>query len=454
MPWDPISRLIFPAPPPSYGIGSFPRELIFVPKDLVLNRNCPPEACIPCLFLKFPSARFLILYLHSNAEDIGRCYRFCHVLRVQFQVHVLAVEYPGYGICPGGPATAESVTQNALAAFRFVREVLEWPLDGIKVFGRSIGTGPAISLAVQYRVAGLILVAPFLSIKRLLQDALGVLSCFVEERFPSEKRMHLVQSPVLIIHGQKDTLVPCQHSAELFLRCRQRKTLICPEDMEHNTNLLLHRSYLLVPMLQFFSLPDYSFEDFRVPAWAFPCKGARHERPVNAEVLPEPTLPFPYQTTVCPEPALPFPTLVSAPKDAADLAPAEDIRWGPNAREFTVTSTGAPATTNNNPSMVSQKVPAAAAMDCPPEATCTANDNLPEASKVVVVELAAQESVPTETPEVDAMSLELALAAAAAAHAHGVVSEDTSAVEAPQSLPVSLLEEQSPVSGGRLVVSI
>ena len=34
-------------------------------------------------------------------QDLGRCRWFCLFLRDQFQVHVLAVEYPGYGVCPG-----------------------------------------------------------------------------------------------------------------------------------------------------------------------------------------------------------------------------------------------------------------------------------------------------------------------------------------------------------------
>lgn len=240
-----------------------------MPKILELQGNCPPEQCVPCLFLKYPSARFLIFYLHSNAEDIGKCYSFCHVLREQFQVHVLAVEYPGYGMCPGGPATADSVTENAFVAFRFVREVLKWPCDSIKIFGRSIGTGPAIALAVQYKVSGLILIAPFLSIKELLRDTVGVLSYLVEERFPSKDRMSLVRSPALIIHGQKDSLIPCKHGTALYEICRSRKLLVCPEGMEHNSNLLSDVGYLVVPMLQFFALPDYCFEDVQVPAWAF-----------------------------------------------------------------------------------------------------------------------------------------------------------------------------------------
>lgn len=240
-----------------------------MPKILELGEACPREQCVPCLFLKYPSARFLVIYLHSNAEDIGKCYTFLSTLREQFQVHVLAVEYPGYGICAGGPATADTVTENAFAVFRFVREVIMWPLDSIKIFGRSIGTGPAIALGVQYNVSGLILITPFLSVRELVKDNIGVLAYLVEERFPSKDRIHLVRSPLLIVHGQKDTLIPTRHGTRLYELARSRKLLVCPEAMEHNTSLLTNATFLVLPMLQFFALPDYCFEDMEVPRWAF-----------------------------------------------------------------------------------------------------------------------------------------------------------------------------------------
>ena len=146
--WDFVSRILFPAPLPSYTVDSFPTELIWVPRKYGPDGAavCSPDEHVPCLFLPYSSARFLVLFFHSNAEDIGKCYAFCNILREQFQVHVLAVEYPGYGICPG-VCDEKSVMENAFAAFKFVIDVLHWPLDGIKIFGRSIGTGPALALA-------------------------------------------------------------------------------------------------------------------------------------------------------------------------------------------------------------------------------------------------------------------------------------------------------------------
>lgn len=270
MAWDPLSRLLFPMPTPSYSSSTFGHEeLIWIPKDLKKLSQSPKEECVPCLFLKYPSARFLILLLHSNAEDLGRCYGFCQVLRLQFQVHVLAVEYPGYGVCPGGQATADSATENAFAAFRFVREILQWPLESILIMGRSIGTGPAISLAVQYKVHGLILVAPFLSIRAIAKEAVGALGHLLKECFPNEGRMHFVQSPVLIIHGMRDTLIPYHHGVKLWELTRSRKLLVAPKDMEHNTSLLVNPEFFEVPMLQFFALPDYSFQELTMPGWVY-----------------------------------------------------------------------------------------------------------------------------------------------------------------------------------------
>jgi hypothetical protein len=191
-------------------------------------------------------------------------------VRAQFQVHVLAVEYPGYGICPGNACNEQSVTENAFVAFRFVREVLSWPLDSILIMGRSIGCGPAISLAVRYQVSGIIIVCPMLSVKDLVKDVAGPLSYVVhEDRFPNKDRVPLIRSPLLVVHGQKDIMIPCRHGVELYGACRSRKLLVCPKDMEHNTNLLANVTYFVLPMLQFFSLPDYCFEDIKVPDWAY-----------------------------------------------------------------------------------------------------------------------------------------------------------------------------------------
>jgi len=273
-----VANLLFPAPAASYDISSFPGELLWVPRRAPAGGGDPggkdgeawrgSSDTVPCLLLEQESARFLILFFHGNAEDLGRCRWFCQFLREQFQCHILAVEYPGYGVA-GGEATRGGIAADAEAVLRFVTEVLHLPLEQVKIFGRSIGTGPAMHLASRYKVAGLVLVTPFLSVRGLFRDRVGPLSMLVDEWFQNDEAMLDVQSPTLIVHGRKDRIIPWHHADELYRICSVRKLLVSPKSMEHNANLTSNVSYLTMPMFRFFALPDYSFQELRVPAWAF-----------------------------------------------------------------------------------------------------------------------------------------------------------------------------------------
>lgn len=267
-----VTSVLFPCPASSYSIDSFPGELIWVPRGPLLEDSDGNAAngcdSVPCLLLPYESARFLIIFFHSNAEDLGRCRWFCQFLREQFQCHVLAVEYPGYGIC-AGTATREGIVGNAHAALHFATQALQLPLEQVKVFGRSIGTGPALHLAGKFKVAGLVLVTPFLNVRTLFKDRIGPLSHFVDEWFQNDEAMKAVQSPTMIIHGRQDKIIPWAHAEELYKLCTSRKLFISPKGMEHNANLTNNITYLTMPMFRFFSLPDYSFQELKVPSWAF-----------------------------------------------------------------------------------------------------------------------------------------------------------------------------------------
>ncbi|CAK9026886.1 unnamed protein product [Durusdinium trenchii] len=262
--WNLVERVIFPAPKPSYSLDSFPRELILVPREDGLQ--------VPCLFLPFRHARFLFIYFHANAEDLGLSYSFCKILRDLFQVHVMAVEYPGYGVCPG-TCDEEGVMANASAAMRFVLETLRWPKDGIKLFGRSLGTAPTIQLATRVEVGGVILVSPFTSIKELFRHQLGRLADLLSDRFKNLDSTPKITSPTLIIHGQQDALVPLEHGRLIYASITCKRMFVTPHNMSHNTSLLKDAATFILPMTHFFSLPDYTFEDLELPEWVYPSPG-------------------------------------------------------------------------------------------------------------------------------------------------------------------------------------
>jgi pimeloyl-ACP methyl ester carboxylesterase len=267
--WSMVDRLAFCPPQASYDLDSYPGELILIPREPWTFTGSIDDDRVPCLFLPSLYARFLLIYFHANGEDLGKTHPFLCAMRDIFKVNILAVEYPGYGICPGTPDEA-GVMVNAAAAMHFASETLAWPYDGIKLFGRSVGTGPAVALAAQYPVAGLILVTPFLSIREVLRGYLGPIADLGKDIFLNYKLADVIDSPTLIIHGKQDELIPISHAVKLYEKLPGKKMMVCPEKMYHNSALLDNLGMFVRPMTQFFSLPDYTFVNIEMPSWVMP----------------------------------------------------------------------------------------------------------------------------------------------------------------------------------------
>eukprot|EP00913_Durusdinium_trenchii_P006816 g6407.t1 len=200
------------------------------------------------------------MYFHCNGVDLGMCRGFCNVLRRQFRVHVLAVEYPGYGLHQGTP-NPESIEEMARSALDFILYHLQWPVDRNH------------TLICVRRLAGLILVSPFLSVQELIRDRIGGLAGFCEDFFVAKDAAPKVKCPTFILHGQADEVVSSNHS----------KTL------RHNSSLLSNLQHFVLPMFHFFSLPETCDRDLKVPCWSYHRRLAaqRALHPKAPRMLPE-----------------------------------------------------------------------------------------------------------------------------------------------------------------------
>lgn len=256
------NRFIFPAPTPSYGALSYKRHLCWIPWNQVISpERSKDQTCaqgIPCLWFSAPRAATVLIFFHANAEDLGMSYGVVKHIRDQFKVNVLAVEYPGYGLLSHLKPSEDGVYEVALTAFRYLFDVVKVQYSQIVLFGRSLGSGPAVHLASQYPVGGLILVSAFSSIRGAVQSIAGsLLAWSVKEHFPNLQLISNVSCSTLIIHGESDGLIPVEHSLRLFKRCRARKLLATPPTMDHNSNLFAEASFLAVPAIHFFGFPGF-----------------------------------------------------------------------------------------------------------------------------------------------------------------------------------------------------
>lgn len=292
------NRFVFPAPQLSYGQQSYKRNLCWIPWNSVISPNRvgteANSSGIPCLWFPAPKAATVILFFHANAEDLGMSFAVLRHIRDQFKVNVLAAEYPGYGLLHAMEPSEDAVYEVALTTFRFLVDEIGVRYSQIILFGRSLGSGPAVFLAAQYPVGGLILVSAFSSIKAAVQSIVGrVLAWTFTERFPNSRIIANVSCSTLFIHGEADSLIPAEHSLKLFKRCRARKLLVTPSKMEHNSNLFGDASFLAVPAIHFFGFPGYyTASPPRLPAYLFedPANRARMLKD-RKESLPPMTRP-------------------------------------------------------------------------------------------------------------------------------------------------------------------
>lgn len=96
-----LNSFLFPAPESSYTIHAAVGDLLFIPRTQNLKKDTP----IPCLYMPHAAGSSkLLIYFHGNAEDVGLACEMLDYLRSLLKVHVLAVEYPGYGIYDGSPS--------------------------------------------------------------------------------------------------------------------------------------------------------------------------------------------------------------------------------------------------------------------------------------------------------------------------------------------------------------
>lgn len=222
-----LNRIIFPAPCQSYNLEDYPDTLIWVPK-------IPEQLSIPCFFLQYlEGSSKIMIYFHGNAEDLGLSYEIIDTLRSVLHIHILAVEYPGYGVYSGDPS-AETILNDAECVYSFVISLGVKPED-IILFGRSIGSGPATYLARYRKVGCLMLMSAYTSIKEAAGDLAGRIGkSLVKERFENIKNMPHITCPTFFVHGIQDKVIPYTHSQKLHEQCKGPSSLFLPPLMNHN----------------------------------------------------------------------------------------------------------------------------------------------------------------------------------------------------------------------------
>jgi alpha-beta hydrolase superfamily lysophospholipase len=183
---------------------------------------------ITALYLLNPSAKFTLLISHGNSEDLGDDRDWHEDLR-RAGFNVFAYDYEGYGTSEGRPNETRTYEDES-AAYSYLVTVLKTPPNRIIIFGKSVGSGPAVHIAAREPVAGLIVQSGFTSAFRVMTRV----SIVPFDKFPNYKDIRNVHCPVLITHGTVDSVISFRHGKELFELANEPKSHLWVTGANHN----------------------------------------------------------------------------------------------------------------------------------------------------------------------------------------------------------------------------
>lgn len=157
----------------------------------------------------------VMVYFHGNAGHIG--YRG-DKLRPYLDAGwgLLLPEYRGYGGNPGQPSE-QGLYADGRAALDFV-QAAGVPPERILLYGESLGAAVAVQMAIERPVGAVVLEAPFASLGASAQYHYPYVPArwLVLDRYDSLAKVARLGAPLLILHGEGDTITPARFGRQLF----------------------------------------------------------------------------------------------------------------------------------------------------------------------------------------------------------------------------------------------
>jgi fermentation-respiration switch protein FrsA (DUF1100 family) len=189
--------------------------------------------------------RGTVLFLHGNAQNISYHLGAVHWLP-EYGYNVFLFDYRGFGKS-GGNTDLDGAHRDAEAALAHIRSRPDVDPDRLVVFGQSIGGVITVWLMAhddRRGVRAVVLEGAFSNYRRITREKLGdvwltwpfqwPLSFLMPNRYSPERVMgRIAPTPLLIVHGTADSIVPYHHAEYLYRAAGDPKTLWAVEDAEH-----------------------------------------------------------------------------------------------------------------------------------------------------------------------------------------------------------------------------
>ncbi|MCR9129590.1 MAG: alpha/beta hydrolase [Alphaproteobacteria bacterium] len=163
-----------------------------------------------------------ILYLHGNRRALWRRARFFRMF-LAAGWGFTALAHRGFNGSTGRPSEKNNVADALRVCDRLIESGV--PASSIVVYGESLGSGTAVQVAAARAVGGVILHAPYDSLRDIVRARSAFLlpRAIFRERYDSIRQIARVTAPILWIHGDDDRIIPLKRGRRLYDAARGPK---------------------------------------------------------------------------------------------------------------------------------------------------------------------------------------------------------------------------------------
>jgi fermentation-respiration switch protein FrsA (DUF1100 family) len=176
----------------------------------------------------------VLLHFHGNAGNIShRLDLIKRLVRKGFQVFI--IDYRGFGKSEGRPSEM-GLYLDGLAAWDYLVEKEGIPPESIVLHGHSIGAAVVVEVALKRSVKSVILESAFTSTRDMAKTMplFFIFSSLVPSNYNNLDKVTRLSVPALIVHGDRDEIVPFSMGERLFAAAPEPKHFLRLEGAGHN----------------------------------------------------------------------------------------------------------------------------------------------------------------------------------------------------------------------------
>ena len=185
-------------------------------------------------------SRAILVWFHGNAGNISDRLLNIKLLHDNIKTDIFIFDYRGYGRSEGS-VSEEGTYLDGEAAIQYLLGPRNTGARQLVLFGRSLGAAVAAEMANRFNSSGLILESPFVSIREMANAIFPALPIgfLLRTRYDVIEKVRKLKAPLLVLHGDRDEVVPFAQGKKVFDVAPQPKKFHRIVGASHNDTFIV-----------------------------------------------------------------------------------------------------------------------------------------------------------------------------------------------------------------------